>query len=549
MQQPIGTIGYPPIHYIQDYLYAHGWVRRTEVITFIDHKWWKWGTYVDTTCRVFDLVRLGQWASKGVKRGWIILRVNEIRTDDPSNRPEWSRILVAGEPCEIEFEFPSRRRKKLEKLSSFQKDAKVWSRTVKDQHLMPLQLESFPKFAKHFPLEGFPEVRDDFNHLASNRFDAFWKQHVGGPWQSWRFREGVTRQIMHLEIKTYYERQRLIFDTGLTILESLISNSLYDFEDDCNVRFLADLVLRFVFTPNRDHYYNLDDQTDFPYLHYEPRHRHKIEHVDYDSDSDCPSSNPRVRKKHLFKKCRDYSPDCCVCDMQSQYEDIWAQPRLGNRSTESPVHWADGEGFSHLYPDIYNFSIAYFKNCIQLLEDDFEKYQLICGTGWRNARCLIPAPKMIRTNYGWRRPQKAGEYHSRKGNMVESLMWERNTCKRRYSCCERNICNGPPSYFCGHGWSPVHATCSDWFWRYNRPCACCRFNDIVRKLCENVSCKLQRREMKNGWRRRGKLCRKEFPRAKQARSKSSKTRAQRRKEKMWTTKRKAQQRKEKMWTK
>jgi len=527
-------------HY-HDYLYAHGWIRWTEVITFVD-KWWKWGAHVDTTDRVFHLEGCGQWASKGVKKGWKILRVNKIRTDIPSNRPEWSRILAAGEPCEIEFEFPvpswTPRRKKRKKLSSFQKDVKIWSRTVKDQHLMPIQLESFPKFAKHFPLEGFPEVRDDFNHLASTRFDAFWKQHVGGHWQSMRFREGVIKQIMHLEIKKYYERQRLIFDTGLTILESLISNSLCHFEDDYNVRFLADLVLRFVFTPNRDHYDNLDDQTDFPYLHYEPCHRHNIEHVDYDSDSDSPSSNPPVHKKHVFMKCRHYSPDCVVCDMPSQYVDIWAQPRLRNRSAESPVHWADGEGFSHLYPDIYNFTITYFKNCIQLLEDDFEKYQLICGTGWRDGRCLIPAPKIYPTTNGWRRPQKAGEYHSRKSNMVDSLWCERrNTCKGQYSCCEKNICKGPPDHFYGHFYGSFRV----WAWLRNLPCACCRFIDIVPKLCENVSCKLQRREMKNGWRRRGKSCRKEFPRAKQTRSKSSKTRAQRRKEKMWTKKRKAQQ--------
>merc|ERR1719210_3045490 len=329
--------------------------------------------------------------------------------------------------------------------------------------------------------------------MASTRFDGFWNQHFGGNWQSARFREGlprfregVTKQIMHLEIKTYYERQRLIFDTGLTILESLISNSLCHFEDDYSVRLIADLVLRFLFTPNRDHYKNLDDQTDFPYLHYEPCHRHYIEHVDYDSDSDSPFSNPPVHKKHVFKTCRDYSPDCCVCDMPSQYVDIWAQPRLGNRSVESPVHWADGEGFSHLYPDIYNFSITYFKNCIQLLEDDFEKYQLICGTGWRDVRCLIPAPKINPTAYGWRRPQKAGEYHSRKSDMVDSLWCERNICKGYYSCCEKNICKPDQYYFYGH----VYHSCSHWYWSYHLPCACCGFKDIVGKLCENVSCKL-----------------------------------------------------------
>merc|ERR1719499_2332085 len=123
--------------------------------------------------------------------------------------------------------------------------------------------------------------------------------------------------------------------------------------------------------------------------------------------------------------------------------------------------------------------------CIQLLEDDFEKYQLICGTGWRDGRCLIPAPKINPTTYGWRRPQKAGEYHSRKSNMVDSLWCERNICKGYYSCCEKNICKPDQYYFYGH----VYHSCS-------------------------YCCKLQRREMKNGWRRRGKLCRKEFPRAK-----------------------------------
>merc|ERR1719213_1486007 len=130
---------------------------------------------------------------------------------------------------------------------------------------------------------------------------------------------------------------------------------------------------------------------------------------------------------------------------------------------------------------------------------------------------------MIPTTYGWRRPQKAGEYHSRKSNMVDSL------------CCEKEICKGdPPKYYCGCTYGPWKACCRSWFFLCGLQCARCRSNDIVAKLCENVSCKLQRREMKNGRRRRGKLCRKEFPRAKRGRSKSSKTRAQRRKEKMWT---------------
>jgi len=280
-----------------------------------------------------------------------------------------------------------------------------------------------------------------------------------------------------------------------------------------------------VFNPNRDHFDDLDDQTDFPYLHYEPCHRHNIEHVDYDSDSDSPSSNPLAHKKHLFKNCRHYSPDCCMCDMPSQYVGIWAQPGLGNCSVESPVHWADGEGFSHLYPDITNFTITHFKKCIQLLEDDFEKYQLICGTGWRDGRRLIPAPKIHPSTYWWRRDERAGEYHSRKSNMIDTLWCDQDVCKGQCNGLEYKIVL-VDKYVC---LSLIHT------------CAFCRFNDVVLKLCENVSCKLQRREMKNGWRRRGKICRKEFPRAKQARSKSSKTRAQRRKEKMWTKKRKAQQ--------